>query len=435
HTPDYTKDFNEAWENSQNPPFCGWVIKDGGIPPLTMNISDKNVSLQSVSKEKPALLNLSQDANDWHRFEGPERIVAQITYSPTEYSDDSLISPRLNCSIPGTYILKFWHAYYDWRADPPIDSGCIYISTNGGASWELIDYFSNEIDEGEKTYDITNYASGQPDVRIMFRYKAYDELYWQIDDFEVLFAPIAPTLLTPADGALTNDPTPDFDWSDVMGATEYHLQVDNDNNFSSPEIDVKITTSNYTPTTPLADGHYWWRVRSKGQTLWGSWSTPWTFTIDATPPEAPALKSPANNAVIATRTPTFVWGKVTFLGRLFDGDEAVLPLDNPGITYRLQVDDDSTFGSPAINITTSDTTYTVPSGSPLEEKTYYWRVNATDDAGNTGAWSVVWRFTIRLITPGWHKKADVTGATKPVKSGGALVAVGGKVYALVGNNT
>ncbi len=49
--------------------------------------------------------------------------------------------------------------------------------------------------------------------------------------------------------------------------------------------------------------------------------------------------------------------------------------------------------------------------------------------------SLVGSFKVILLTPGWHKMPDVAGATKPVKSGGALCALGNKVYALVGNNT
>ncbi|MCR6624675.1 MAG: hypothetical protein NDF58_08895, partial [archaeon YNP-LCB-024-027] len=49
--------------------------------------------------------------------------------------------------------------------------------------------------------------------------------------------------------------------------------------------------------------------------------------------------------------------------------------------------------------------------------------------------SIAGSFRVVLLTPGWHKMADVTGATKPVKSGGALTSLGDKVYALVGNNT
>ncbi|MDW8113486.1 MAG: T9SS type A sorting domain-containing protein [candidate division WOR-3 bacterium] len=56
---------------------------------------------------------------------------------------------------------------------------------------------------------------------------------------------------------------------------------------------------------------------------------------------------------------------------------------------------------------------------------------------NTGNDSIAGVFNVisTVLSPGWYKKADVTGAKKPVKSGGALVAVGDKVYALVGNNT
>jgi hypothetical protein len=49
--------------------------------------------------------------------------------------------------------------------------------------------------------------------------------------------------------------------------------------------------------------------------------------------------------------------------------------------------------------------------------------------------SLVGTFRVILLPPGWHKMADVSGATKPVKSGGALTSLGDKVYALVGNNT
>ncbi|MEO0130206.1 MAG: CARDB domain-containing protein [candidate division WOR-3 bacterium] len=40
-----------------------------------------------------------------------------------------------------------------------------------------------------------------------------------------------------------------------------------------------------------------------------------------------------------------------------------------------------------------------------------------------------------VIPAGWSRMTDVSGAAKPVKSGGALCALGDKIYALVGNNT
>ncbi|MEO0103484.1 MAG: SBBP repeat-containing protein [candidate division WOR-3 bacterium] len=52
--------------------------------------------------------------------------------------------------------------------------------------------------------------------------------------------------------------------------------------------------------------------------------------------------------------------------------------------------------------------------------------------------SIIGNFKVATSIPqvgGWYRKQDVSGAQKPVKSGGALGALGDKVYALIGNNT
>ncbi|MDH5507078.1 MAG: zinc-dependent metalloprotease [Anaerolineae bacterium] len=102
-------------------------------------------------------------------------------------------------------------------------------------------------------------------------------------------APGVPTLLTPANGASTADTTPTFDWSDVAGAYNYQIQVDNNADFSSPEVNLltPIVTSTHTPSSPLADAVYYWRVRSHKNTSgcykFSAWSTTRTLTI-GTPP-------------------------------------------------------------------------------------------------------------------------------------------------------
>ena len=72
--------------------------------------------------------------------------------------------------------------------------------------------------------------------------------------------PSAPTLSSPANGSNTTDHTPFFDWNDSSGATSYTIQVDNNSNFSSPEVNQSPTSSTYTPGSNLTDGTYWWRV-------------------------------------------------------------------------------------------------------------------------------------------------------------------------------
>ena len=68
-------------------------------------------------------------------------------------------------------------------------------------------------------------------------------------------APSTPSLVSPANGAITNDNTPTFDWTDSTdpaGANDtitYSLQVDNNGcTFPSPEINVSgLSASTYTP--------------------------------------------------------------------------------------------------------------------------------------------------------------------------------------------
>lgn len=99
-----------------------------------------------------------------------------------------------------------------------------------------------------------------------------------------------PTLLSPSNGTITNDNTVDLDWSDVTDPlipVQYQVQVDDNNDFSSPEYDSGwINVSNVT-SLPLADNTYYWRARARyGVGTAGNWSVVWQFTVDTTPPSA-----------------------------------------------------------------------------------------------------------------------------------------------------
>ena len=105
--------------------------------------------------------------------------------------------------------------------------------------------------------------------------------------------PDPPTLYSPADGATIADNTPTFDWSEPAGAAGYHIQVDDNSNFSSPVMDQYPSASTYTPSSALADGGYYWRVQAKSASdVWGDWSDVWSFTIDTgggnEPPNTPS---------------------------------------------------------------------------------------------------------------------------------------------------
>ncbi len=165
HTPPYTKDFDEEWANSTNPPFCGWSIIDGG------------------SQSPPVV-----DNNDWHRYylSSLGRYLARIYYSPIEDQDDWMISPRFDCSAGGIYTLSYWHYYNDYSTSSP-DSGRVLLSTDDGSTWQLVAMYSNADDSGYYSFDVSALVNGSSNVRVGFHYGAYNEYWWEIDDFVLDF--------------------------------------------------------------------------------------------------------------------------------------------------------------------------------------------------------------------------------------------------------
>jgi len=202
-----------------------------------------------------------------------------------------------------------------------------------------------------------------------------------------------PTLQSPADGTITNDNTPTFDWSDVAGAENYDLLVDNDADFSLPEIQVTVSVSAYTPTAGLPDENYSWKVRARdAANNVSDYSPAWTLLIDTVPPDIPTLQSPADGTITNDNTPMFDWSDVA-----------------DAVQYRLQVDNDPDFSSPEINVLVASSTYTPT--AELADENYSWRVQARDSANNWSPWSSVWTLIVAVrvravdvsVTPIWQE--------------------------------
>ena len=94
--------------------------------------------------------------------------------------------------------------------------------------------------------------------------------------------PDPPILELPADGATDVSQPVTWDWSDVSGASKYHIQVDNDNSdFNSLVVDNSNRIASDFTWDGLADAtDYWWRVRSGNDCGWSDWSLVWTFSVD-----------------------------------------------------------------------------------------------------------------------------------------------------------
>ena len=195
--------------------------------------------------------------------------------------------------------------------------------------------------------------------------------------FTILSTPSAPSLTSPADGSTTCDTMPAFSWTSTSGATSYRIQVDDSASFLSPEVDTTTSGTSYTPGTALAPGTYNWRVQASGSSGDCAWSTVWSFSILPTP-SAASPSSPTDGSSTCDTTPGFTWSSAS-----------------GATSYRIQVDDSASFGSPEMDSTTPNTSYTP--GTDLSPGAYYWRVQASSACGDA-TWSPVWTFTI-LPTP------------------------------------
>ncbi len=188
-----------------------------------------------------------------------------------------------------------------------------------------------------------------------------------------------PSPISPADGAMINDSMPEFQWSGAIGAGRYELWVDNNADFTSPEIrEDNLVNPTYTAVVTLPDGDYFWRVGAyDGENSLLGWSETSAFTIDTQAPSQPQLYEPQDNAELSTSEATFRWTE-----------------PEPGVTYDIQIDDENGFTSPYVHDNTdlTDNSYAY---TFLRNGVYYWRVRAKDDAGNTSEWSSSFTFTVR----------------------------------------
>jgi uncharacterized membrane protein YuzA (DUF378 family) len=113
------------------------------------------------------------------------------------------------------------------------------------------------------------------------------------------------------------------------------------------------------------------------------------FNMETTPPDMPATSSPKDGATVGFMGETkvvFKWGAVS---------------DPSGISYDIEVSDDSGFGRKLISRTKlTSTSYTTSEAEALNNGEYYWHVRAVDGAGNKSDWSTTSTVKVGFITMG-----------------------------------
>jgi hypothetical protein len=120
-----------------------------------------------------------------------------------------------------------------------------------------------------------------------------------------------PTLESPIDDEAVNTPATEFQWSPVLGARRYRVQVAQNPTFSNPIDDVVTDSTAYTSnTTYPSDTTLYWRVRADAENSTTSmvgltWSEAGTFTK-----QLPKPVLDPDNPTSGSLLPTIRWNTV-----------------------------------------------------------------------------------------------------------------------------
>jgi len=100
--------------------------------------------------------------------------------------------------------------------------------------------------------------------------------------------------MSPAPGAVDVPVNATFQWSAVVGASEYHIQVADNASFTSPIADATTKDTFFTLSSPLAAGTvYYWRVQAiSGQVASDYVSRVFTTAAPVVPPTATTTQPP-----------------------------------------------------------------------------------------------------------------------------------------------
>jgi hypothetical protein len=182
--------------------------------------------------------------------------------------------------------------------------------------------------------------------------------------------------------------TPTFSWDIVEGAEYYTVQVDDDPNFGSTAINQTTRQTAFTPTTTLANGSYYWRVRAhRWDGVINAWSASQSFTLSLPVPSG--LNHIPSGAV--SRAPTLCWDPI-----LVNAPSTSTPV-LAAWKYRVQVSKDPAFTTVFDSVDTEQACWT-PSKA-YEDAQYYWRVAMIDGNARLGNYSPAATFTKQYLAP------------------------------------
>jgi flagellar hook capping protein FlgD len=295
----------------------------------------------------------------------------QITFPQgTIYYDWSVTREFTTCDVPATPVLLLPNSSatvaqpvtITWSTINDADEYNIQITTIPGFS-------SNVVDEvvGSASYS----ASGLEDNTAHYwRVRAGNECGWSNFSLDRVFTtecsePDPPGLISPLNAATGISMPFTLDWKDAVDFNWYRVAVDNNSNFSSPEIYEELLVSEFVVSSGLTPGEiYYWRAMVHNDCGTSTWCLKRSFTMECPIPDPPILELPADGATDVSQPVTWDWNDVSGASKYH------IQVDNDNTDFKsLVVDNDSRISS--------DFTW----DGLMDATDYYWRVRSGNDCG------------------------------------------------------
>ena len=284
---------------------------------------------------------------------------------------------------------------FSWNTSTGADSYELQISTDGR--------FSTIV------FDQSGLTATSQAVNGLLNNKTY---YWRVNatnaqgtsDWSPIqsFTTVAacPTPGTPLNPSPTGADIPTsgqtLTWAPCAEANSYDAYFGTSTN---PLFVGNVIGTSYALPTLNPNTTYYWKIVAKNNCGNSSTGSLWSFKTIITAPSPPTLSSPSNGETGVVLSPTLVWNAP------------------PGAinSYHLQVSTDN-FSTFVFNGSVTGTSQTL-TGPLLNDTTYSWRVNATNNIG-TSDWSDAWTFITQ--PPYGNLFIGVRGVTDPDNDGDGI---------------
>ena len=195
------------------------------------------------------------------------------------------------------------------------------------------------------------------------RSKNYYQYYPCGERAFTIIIPTDPRLVSPTEEACVNTTTPSFSWEDDGGIEIYRVEISKTKDFNTILLSDETIDTNYTCSTSLDNGRYYWRVISTDINGITHTSEVYTMTINtfiiAVDLPTPIAISPINST-LNEQPITFYWDSNEF---------------NENFTYTFELSEDN-FVSTVFNVGgLQKNSYTLNEQDyALKDASYQWRV-------------------------------------------------------------